>query len=131
MYKTSNERIYEIIRSPLVSEKSTFISQFNYYVFKVSPNSTKMEIKNAVENIFKVEVKSVNTLNQKGKNHEKYKFTNKSDENGYGDMITTSKSEREEIYVENSPHEIFIRDLKYVQKRVEIANKFKVRNTLI
>ena len=67
MYKTSNERIYEIIRSPLVSEKSTFISQFNYYVFKVSRNSTKMEIKNAVENIFKVEVKSVNTLNQKGK----------------------------------------------------------------
>ena len=67
MNKTSNERIYEIIRSPLVSEKSTFISQFNYYVFKVSPNSTKMEIKNAVENIFNVEVKSVNTLNQKGK----------------------------------------------------------------
>ena len=67
MNKTSNERIYEIIRSPLVSEKSTFISQFNYYVFKVSPSSTKMEIKNAVENIFKVEVKSVNTLNQKGK----------------------------------------------------------------
>ena len=67
MNKTSNERIYEVIRSPLVSEKSTFISQFNYYVFKVSHNSTKMEIKNAVENIFKVDVKSVNTLNQKGK----------------------------------------------------------------
>ncbi len=67
MNKTSNERIYEIIRSPLVSEKSTFISQFNYYVFKVSPDSTKLEIKSAVENIFKVEVKSVNTLNQKGK----------------------------------------------------------------
>ena len=67
MSKTSNERIYEIIRSPLVSEKSTFISQFNYYVFKVSPSSSKKEIKNAVENIFKVEVKSVNTLNQKGK----------------------------------------------------------------
>ena len=67
MNKTSNERIYEVIRSPLVSEKSTFISQFNYYVFKVSPNSNKLEIKNAVESIFKVEVKSVNTLNQKGK----------------------------------------------------------------
>ena len=67
MSKTSTERIYEIIRSPLISEKSTFISQFNYYVFKVSPNSNKKEIKNAVENIFKVEVKSVNTLNQKGK----------------------------------------------------------------
>ena len=67
MNKTSTERIYEIIRSPLISDKSTFISQFNYYVFKVSPNSSKKEIKNAVENIFKVEVKSVNTLNQKGK----------------------------------------------------------------
>ena len=67
MSKTSTERIYEVIRSPLISEKSTFISQFNYYVFKVSPNSNKKEIKNAVENIFKVEVKSVNTLNQKGK----------------------------------------------------------------
>ena len=67
MSKTSTERIYEIIRSPLISEKSTFISQFNYYVFKVSPNSSKNEIKNAVENIFKVEVKSVNTLIQKGK----------------------------------------------------------------
>ena len=52
MSKTSTERIYEIIRSPLISEKSTFISQFNYYVFKVSPNSNKKEIKNAVENIF-------------------------------------------------------------------------------
>ena len=56
MNKTSTERTYEIIRSPLVSEKSTYISQFNYYVFKVSPNSNKSEIKNAVESIFKVEV---------------------------------------------------------------------------
>ena len=45
MSKTSTERIYEIIRSPLVSEKSTFISQFNYYVFKVSPNSSKKKSK--------------------------------------------------------------------------------------
>ena len=67
MSKTSTERIYEIIRSPLISEKSTFISQFNYYVFKVSLNSSKNEIKNAVENIFKVEVRSVNTLIQKVK----------------------------------------------------------------
>ena len=74
MSKTSTERIYEIIRSPLISEKSTFISQFNYYVFKVLPNSSKNEIKNAVENIFKVEVKSVNTLIQKGK---KKKFRGK------------------------------------------------------
>ena len=67
MKKISTQKLYEIIRNPLVSEKTTFVSQFNYYVFKVSPNSNKKEIKNAVENIFKVEVKSVNTLNQKGK----------------------------------------------------------------
>ena len=67
MNKISSQKIYEVIRNPLVSEKSTYVSQFNYYVFKVSPNSNKKEIKNAVENIFKVEVKSVNTLNQKGK----------------------------------------------------------------
>ena len=67
MNKTSNERIYEIIRSPLVSEKSTFISQFNYYVFKVSNKSTKPQIKQAVEKLFDVKVLSVNTLNQNGK----------------------------------------------------------------
>ena len=67
MKKISTQKIYEIIRNPLVSEKSTYVSQFNYYVFKVSLKSSKNEIKNAVENIFKVDVKSVNTLIQKGK----------------------------------------------------------------
>ncbi len=73
MNTVSSEKVYEIIRSPLVSEKATFISQFNYYVFKVSPNSKKSEIKEAIEKIFNVKVKSVNTLNQKGK---KKKFKN-------------------------------------------------------
>ena len=41
MNKISNERLFEIIRSPLISEKSTFVSQFNYYVFKVAVDSTK------------------------------------------------------------------------------------------
>ena len=67
MSSISNERTFEIIRSPLVSEKATFVSQFNYYVFKVSNDSSKLEIKQAVQNLFKVEVKSVNTLIQKGK----------------------------------------------------------------
>jgi len=67
MSKISNERIYEVIRSPLISEKATFVSQFNHYVFKVAVNSSKPEIKEAIQSIFKVEVKSVNTLNQKGK----------------------------------------------------------------
>ena len=67
MSSISNERTFEVIRSPLVSEKATFVSQFNYYVFKVSNDSSKLEIKQAIQNLFKVEVKSVNTLTQKGK----------------------------------------------------------------
>tara|TARA_B100000029_G_C17545734_1_gene948371 strand:- start:707 stop:1012 length:306 start_codon:yes stop_codon:yes gene_type:complete len=67
MITISNEKTFEVLRSPLISEKATFISQFNYYVFKVSPKSNKSEIKQAIEKLFKVEVKSVNTLNQKGK----------------------------------------------------------------
>ena len=63
----SNERAFEIRRSPLISEKATFVSQYNYYVFKVSKDSNKSEIKQAVQSLFKVEVKSVNTLIQKGK----------------------------------------------------------------
>ena len=63
----SEERIFEIIRSPVISEKSTMISQFNQYVFKVSDNSTKKEIRDSVEKIFNVKVLSVNTLKRNGK----------------------------------------------------------------
>ncbi len=63
----SQERIFEIIRSPVISEKSTLISQFNQYVFKVSKTSTKEEIKSSIEKIFNVKVTSVNTLNKNGK----------------------------------------------------------------
>ena len=67
MSNISEGRKFEIVRSPLVSEKSTFVSQFNHYVFKVSISSTKSEIKSAVEKLFNVNVLSVNTLVQKGK----------------------------------------------------------------
>ena len=67
MSNISDGRKFEIVRSPLVSEKSTFVSQFNHYVFKVSISSTKSEIKSAVEKLFNVKVLSVNTLVQKGK----------------------------------------------------------------
>jgi len=67
MSNISEGRKFEIVRSPLVSEKSTFVSQFNHYVFKVSISATKFEIKSAVEKLFNVKVLSVNTLVQKGK----------------------------------------------------------------
>ncbi len=67
MRKISTQKMYEVIRNPLISEKTTYVSQFNYYVFKVSKKSTKPQIKQAVEKLFDVKVLSVNTLNQNGK----------------------------------------------------------------
>ena len=63
----SQERIYGLILSPVITEKSTLGSEHNQVTFKVPLDATKPEIKVAVENLFKVKVVSVNTLRQKGK----------------------------------------------------------------
>ena len=60
-------KIYDVIRQPVVSEKSTIASANNTYLFKVCDTANKQDIKEAVESIFKVSVTSVNTLNQLGK----------------------------------------------------------------
>ncbi|MGF1632001.1 MAG: 50S ribosomal protein L23 [Kiloniellaceae bacterium] len=65
--KVSSERIYEVIRRPVVTEKSTLGSEHNQVTFVVPLDATKPEIKAAVEQIFKVKVKAVNTLRSKGK----------------------------------------------------------------
>lgn len=65
--KTSKSRMYEIIRRPLVSEKTTMMTENNQHAFEVSLDATKGEIKNAVEGLFKVKVTAVNTLRVKGK----------------------------------------------------------------
>ena len=59
---------YDVIRSPVITEKSTAVSEQNKVIFKVAPSATKAEIKAAVEALFKVKVKAVNTLVRKGKN---------------------------------------------------------------
>ena len=59
--------MYEIIRSPLITEKTTIISEFNQVSFRVPLSSTKPEIRAAVEGLFDVKVKSVNTIQQQGK----------------------------------------------------------------
>ncbi len=57
-----------IIEAPHVSEKSSRSPDgYRQYVFKVLPDATKAEIKQAVESLFKVSVKSITTLNVKGK----------------------------------------------------------------
>lgn len=58
---------YDIILAPVITEKSTRASEFNQVVFKVRGNATKTEIKAAVEGLFNVKVKAVNTLVRKGK----------------------------------------------------------------
>lgn len=59
--------IYDIILSPVVTEKSTMASENNQVIFKVRRDATKPEIKEAVERLFKVKVKAVNTINRQGK----------------------------------------------------------------
>ncbi len=58
---------YDIIRNPVVTEKSTIASENNQLVFDVAMNATKPQIKRAVEQLFSVKVKSVNTHIRKGK----------------------------------------------------------------
>ena len=63
----SNLKHYDIIRSPVITEKATIQAENNKVVFNVSGTATKPEIKAAVEALFSVKVKSVNTLVRKGK----------------------------------------------------------------
>ena len=63
----SQQRMYEVLRRPLVTEKSTMASEHNQVAFEVPLDATKPEIKAAVEGLFKVKVEAVNTLRSKGK----------------------------------------------------------------
>jgi large subunit ribosomal protein L23 len=63
----SKERMYQTILSPLVTEKATALSEQNQFVFRVSLEATKPEIKASVEALFGVKVLAVNTLVVKGK----------------------------------------------------------------
>ncbi|MBO6949647.1 MAG: 50S ribosomal protein L23 [Rhodospirillales bacterium] len=66
-FQPSKERIYELIRRPLVTEKTTLMSEHNQVAFEVPLDANKHEIKTAIEELFKVKVTAVNTLRQKGK----------------------------------------------------------------
>ena len=65
--KLSREAMFELVRSPVITEKATMLSDRNQVVFRVSLGATKPEIKQAVEGLFGVTVVAVNTLVQKGK----------------------------------------------------------------
>ena len=64
----NRERVLQVLRGPHVSEKATIVADTNnQYVFKVSLDATKLEVKKAVEQLFKVTVRNVSTLKVKGK----------------------------------------------------------------
>jgi large subunit ribosomal protein L23 len=63
----SKEHLYNVIRGPAITEKGTQVSEHNQVVFNVTFSATKPQIKAAVEGLFGVKVKAVNTLVRKGK----------------------------------------------------------------
>jgi large subunit ribosomal protein L23 len=64
---TTDPRHYDLILSPVITEKATNLSERNQVLFRVARNATKPQIKEAVEKLFDVKVKKVNTLNRPGK----------------------------------------------------------------
>ena len=68
----------DIIIAPVITEKSMANRQANVYTFKVAKDATKTEIKNAVEEAFKVSVVSVNTLNTKSKRRRVGKYAGRT-----------------------------------------------------
>lgn len=60
-------KAYDIILSPVITEKATLVSEANQIIFKVASGANKNEIKSAIEVLFGVKVKAVNTLVRKGK----------------------------------------------------------------
>lgn len=64
---TSKAELYDVIRKPVITEKATMASENNALVFEVSMDANKPLIRKAVETLFGVKVKSVNTTVQKGK----------------------------------------------------------------
>ena len=64
---TTDPRHYDIIVKPVITEKATVASEHNQVVFRVARHATKPQIKEAVEKLFDVKVKNVNTLVRKGK----------------------------------------------------------------
>lgn len=64
---SSKAELYDVIRKPIITEKATMASEKNAVVFEVSIDANKPQIKEAIESLFNVKVKAVNTTITKGK----------------------------------------------------------------
>lgn len=99
MSTMNQERLLQILLAPQISEKATYIADKNEQViFKVTSCATKPEIKAAVEMLFKVEVKSVQVANVKGKIKRHGRFTGRR--NGFKKAYVCLKPGQEINFVE-------------------------------
>lgn len=69
---------FEIIKAPVITEKSAHLAEQNVYVFKVDKKANKTQIKQVIEAKFNVKVENVNTLNTKSKAKRVGKYTGKT-----------------------------------------------------
>jgi large subunit ribosomal protein L23 len=76
----------QVLVRPVVSEKSYALMEDGAYIFVVAPDATKIDVRNAVEQAFGVRVKSVNTLNRKGKRRRNRKS------NSFGTRSSTKRA---------------------------------------
>ncbi|MGH9164205.1 MAG: 50S ribosomal protein L23 [Acidimicrobiales bacterium] len=89
----------DVIRKPVVSEKSYALLDQGVYTFVVAPDANKTEIRQAVESIFNVKVTNVNTLNRKGKrkrNRKKATFGQRADTKRA--IVTLAGEDRIELF---------------------------------
>lgn len=78
--QTVAHNLYDVIVKPVITEKSTYLSANNQVVFKVQKTATKTLVKQAVKEIFGVDVEAVNIINQKGKKKRFRGFIGKRDD---------------------------------------------------
>lgn len=65
--RLTRQQMYDIIRTPVITEKATNVSEYNQVIFRVPLTATKREVKAAVEGLFNVSVTAVNTIRVMGK----------------------------------------------------------------
>lgn len=87
----------DIIVKPVISEKSTGLLEDNKYTFWVSTDANKVEVKQAVENLFKVKVEKVNTMNVKGKRKRVRQFVGKTPDRKKA-IVTLREGDKIEIF---------------------------------
>lgn len=87
----------DIIRRPLVTEKTTALMEQNKYAFEVDPRANKVQIRQAVEEIFKVKVTDVNTITVPGKVKRMGRFQGKRPDRKKA-IVTLAEGSRIEIF---------------------------------